>query len=235
MYRELNPERIVETAVLLQQRIQERFPGSGLGRIGAELVEVARAAEQVSSWLSKPLVWVRVSVGAMVVLLSVLVVTALSVISMDMRGIGFSETAQGIEAAINDLVFVGIAIYFLLSVERRIKRRRAMQQFHVLRSLAHVVDMHQLTKDPDAVAGDQGAERTASSPRRDMTPFQLTRYLDYSSELLAIISKIAAIYVQRFDDSETLRAAGDIEDLTVGLSRNIWQKIMILDRIADQD
>jgi hypothetical protein len=39
--------------------------------------------------------------------------------------------------------------------------------------------------------------------------------------------------VQRFNDAETLRAASDIEDLTVGLSRNIWQKIMILDRVAD--
>ena len=55
----------------------------------------------------------------------------------------------------------------------------------------------------------------------------------YSTELLAILSKVAAIYVQRFNDSETVRAAGDIEDLTVGLSRNIWQKIMILDRVNE--
>jgi hypothetical protein len=103
----------------------------------------------------------------------------------------------------------------------------------VLRSLSHVVDMHQLTKDPERLASGDGGGDTASSPKRDMTPFQLTRYLDYSSELLAIVSKVAAIYVQRFDDTETLRAAGDIEDLTVGLSRNIWQKIMILDRVSD--
>ena len=231
MYRELNPQRIIETSVLLHQRIQERFPDSGLSRIAGEAADVAKAAEQVSHWLSKPIVWVRVAVGAAVAILAFLVITALSVVNMDMTGVGFSETAQGVEAAINDLVFVGIAIYFLLGMETRLKRARALKELHVLRSMAHVVDMHQLTKDPERPRTSSNHD-TASSPKRDLTPFLLTRYLDYSTELLAILSKVAAIYVQRFNDSETVRAAGDIEDLTVGLSRNIWQKIMILDQIT---
>jgi hypothetical protein len=119
----------------------------------------------------------------------------------------------------------------LLGVEARLKRMRALKELHVLRSMAHVVDMHQLTKDPERLL--HGGSDTASSPKRDMTAFQLARYLDYSSELLAIVSKVAAIYVQRFNDAETVRAAGDIEDLTVGLSRNIWQKILILDQITE--
>ena len=231
MYRELNPQRIIETSVLLHQRIQERFPDSGLSRIAGEAADVAKAAEQVSHWLSKPIVWVRVAVGAAVAILAFLVITALSVVNMDMTGVGFSETAQGVEAAINDLVFVGIAIYFLLGMETRLKRARALKELHVLRSMAHVVDMHQLTKDPERPRTSSNHD-TASSPKRDLTPFLLTRYLDYSTELLAILSKVAAIYVQRFNDSETVRADGDIEDLTVGLSRNSWQKIMILDQIT---
>lgn len=233
MYRELNPQRIIETTVLLHQRIQERFPDSGLSRIALEAVDVAKSADQVSLWLSKPIVWVRVAVGLAMAILVFLVLAALSVINLDMRNIGFSETAQGVEAAVNNLVFVAIAIYFLVGIETRIKRARALEQLHVLRSMAHVVDMHQLTKDPERLQA-QATEDTASSPKRDMTPFQLTRYLDYSSELLAILSKVAAIYVQRFKDTDTVRAAGDIEDLTVGLSRNIWQKIMILDRISHE-
>jgi hypothetical protein len=236
VYRELDPKHIIETSVVLERRITERFPGSSLGRVSKELCEVAKAAEAVSIWVSRPIVWVRVSVGFALAVLVFLVVTALSMIKVDMTGIGFSETAQGVEAAINDLVFVGVAIYFLVNLERRIKRARALQELHVLRSMAHVVDMHQLTKDPERLLGADRGTDTASSPKRDMTRFQLTRYLDYSSELLALLSKVAAIYVQRFDDAETLRAAGDIEDLTVGLSRNIWQKIMILDRVdADRE
>lgn len=233
MFRELSSQRIIETSETLQRRIQERFPDSGLSRIAVELTEVARAAEQVSEWLSRPIRWVRIAVGAAVAILAFLVIVALRVVNMDMTGVGFSETAQGVEAAVNDLVFVAVAIYFLVGVESRIKRARALKELHVLRSMAHVIDMHQLTKDPERLVHGDSQSDTASSPKRDMTPFQLTRYLDYSSELLALLSKVAAIYVQRFNDSETLRAAGDIEDLTVGLSRNIWQKIMILDRVMD--
>ncbi len=233
MFRELNPQRIIETSELLHKRIHERFPSSGLSRIALEAIEVAKAADQVSLWLSRPIIWVRAAVGVAVALLAFLVIVALRVVKIDMTGVGFSETAQGVEAAINNTVFVGVAIYFLLGVETRIKRARAMKELHVLRSMAHVVDMHQLTKDPERPQA--GSHDTASSPRRDLTPFQLTRYLDYSSELLAILSKVAAIYVQRFNDSETVRAASDIEDLTVGLSRNIWQKIMILDQVTRED
>jgi hypothetical protein len=99
-----------------------------------------------------------------------------------------------------------------------------------LRSLAHIVDMHQLTKDPERVTGPPA--NTESSPKRALTPFELTRYLDYCSEMLALISKAAALHVQAFDDPPTLDAVEQIEDLTAGLSRKIWQKIMILDRIS---
>jgi hypothetical protein len=233
VYRELDPNRIIETSEQLQKRVEERFPGSSLSRIAVEVTGVVRAADQVSAWLARPILWVRVAVGIAVAVLAFLVIMALRVVNMDMTGIGFSETAQGVEAAVNNLVFVAIAIYFLFGLEARIKRARALKELHVLRSLAHVVDMHQLTKDPERVSHGEGGGNTASSPRRDLTPFQLTRYLDYSTELLAILSKVAAIYVQRFNDADTVRAAGDIEDLTVGLSRNIWQKIMILDRTID--
>jgi hypothetical protein len=231
VYRELDPQRIVETSETLQRRIDERFPASSLSRVARELTDVARAAQQVSEWLARPIRWVRFSVGVALAIVVFLVVMALRVVKLDITGVGFSETAQGVEAAVNNLVFVAIAIYFLLGVEARLKRMRALKELHVLRSMAHVVDMHQLTKDPERLL--HGGSDTASSPKRDMTAFQLARYLDYSSELLAIVSKVAAIYVQRFNDAETVRAAGDIEDLTVGLSRNIWQKILILDQITE--
>ena len=65
-----------------------------------------------------------------------------------------------------------------------------------------------------------------------MTSFQLNRYLDYCSESLALISKIAALYVQDFQDPIVLDAVDDVEDLTSGLSRKIWQKITILENLS---
>ena len=50
---------------------------------------------------------------------------------------------------INDLIFLGVAVYFLLTMETRIKRRRALEALHQIRSVVHIVDMHQLTKDPE--------------------------------------------------------------------------------------
>jgi hypothetical protein len=86
--------------------------------------------------------------------------------------------------------------------------------------------MHQLTKDPERIIF-HGAD-TASSPHRTLTAFELSRYLDYCSELLSHVSKIAALYAQSFDDSVALAAVDEIEALTDGLSRSIWQKMMIL-------
>jgi hypothetical protein len=89
--------------------------------------------------------------------------------------------------------------------------------------------MHQLTKDPERIVARVPEQDTASSPQHAMTRFELGRYLDYCTELLSLISKIAALYVQRFDDEVTLGAVNEVESLTSGLSKKIWQKIMILD------
>src|SRR6185295_16275202 len=111
---------------------------------------------------------------------------------------------QGSEAAINEVVFLGIAVFFFFTLETRLKRRRALKAIHELRSIAHIIDMHQLTKDPERIAGaPTGTELTAKRPQ---SPAELIRYLDYCSDLLALISKIAALYVQNFDDPVTISA-----------------------------
>ena len=68
--------------------------------------------------------------------------------------------------------------------------------------------------------------------KRAMTPFDLNRYLDYCSDALALICKIAALYVQGFQDPVLLDAVDDVEeDLTTGFSRKSWQKITILENM----
>lgn len=62
---------------------------------------------------------------------------------------------------------------------------------------------------------------------------ELGRYLDYCSELLAVVSNVAALYAQGDDDSITLQAVDSIEELCSGISRKLWQKMqMIGDRGA---
>jgi len=231
MYRSLDPARIVETGAGLERRIAERFPDSGLSRIAAELAAVTREAAAISAWLARPHLWLRTLAGVAIAgILALVVATLISLGAERTFATSIAETLQGLEAAINESVFLGVAIFFLLTLENRLKRRRALREIHVLRSLAHIIDMHQLTKDPERVASPD--HDTASSPARKLTPFELERYLDYCSELLSVISKVAAVYVQSYDDPVTLSAVNDVEQLTSGLSRKIWQKIMILDRVA---
>jgi hypothetical protein len=125
---------------------------------------------------------------------------------------------QTLEAAVNLLILFGAATWFLVGLDDRLKRQRALDQLHTLRSLAHVVDMHQLTKDPHTLGRD------GASPG----PEALTRYLDYCAEMLALIAKLAALYAERMRDPVVIDTVTEIENLTTGLARKIWQKITII-------
>ena len=227
MARVLDATKILDTIDRLALRIRERFPSAGLNTVVAELQAVGKDTRTRADWVSRPNRWLRAAAA----LLGALLLTVLVGAAMSLRLPGRVESVgslmQALESTVNDIVFVAVAIWFLATIEARIKRRVALRGIHELRSLAHVVDMHQLTKDPEPVLGLGPA--TDSSPERTLTRFELARYLDYCSEMLSLTSKLAALYVQTFDDRTVLAAVSDVQGLTTGLSNKIWQKIMILD------
>lgn len=227
---QLDVERIIETVAALHQRIAERFPGSGLERLATILHKIAGESVEHLNWVSRPLLMLRVAIGICVIVLLALP-TGLIIGAEFPAGFDFFELVQALEAGVNDLIFIGIVLFFLFTLESRIKRRRALHFLRELRALAHVIDMHQLTKDPDRLVR-QGID-TRSSPVRELDQFKLGRYLDYCSEMLSLVSKIAALYAQTFDDPVVLAAVDEVESLTSGLSGKIWQKLMILDRTLD--
>ena len=226
VYRQLDDDRIIETLGRLRDRISERFPGSSLSRVSEELLTVARESASHIAYLAAPNWSVRGSVAAAIVVMFAVLAAAISQFRLSTGVVGWPDFVQAVDSAINDLVFIGIAIFFLVGIETRLKRRRALRVLHQLRSIAHVVDMHQLTKDPEQLLSHP--PDTASSPVRTMSRGELGRYLDYCSELLSLTSKIAALFVERFDDPVTLAAVNEIESLTAGLARKIWQKITML-------
>ena len=234
-YSELHPKPVCETITILARRIQERFPESGLSEVAAELVRVADHNQQVIEQLRRPLWWVRglaaSTIGALVALV---LWAAFQLMKSAKAGTGsMAELLQAVDAATNELIFLSLAVVFLVSLEGRIKRRTTLRMLHRLRSIAHVVDMHQLTKDPEPVM--RPFETTASSPVRTLSRAQLARYLDYCSELFALTSKLAALHAQHLQDPVVLDAVNDIESLTADLSRKVWQKITILDRAEPQE
>jgi hypothetical protein len=232
-FRELRGERIVETVEKLAHRIDERFPGSGLSGVCHHLRAVAAAAAVDVPRLGRPIWPLRLFIlAAIVVLVAVTGWMASLLLRVSLDPGNISEVLQGSDAARNDIIFLAVTIFFLVSLETRVKRRRVLRSLHRLRIIVHIVDMHQLTKDP--APRDMPRVDTASSPERVLSPYELSRYLDYCSEMLSLAAKLAALHVQYVNDPVVLDAVNDIEVLAANLSSKIWQKIMILDSTLPQ-
>ncbi len=226
----LDLEQVSLTTEKLTQRIQDRFPDSGLGKVCRELANISRRTRKTSLWLRRPLYSLRAISWTVSIALLGGSIWSLWLFGKGIDQMGLAEFIQVSEAAINDVVLIGAAIYFLHTIEKRIKRSRALVSIHELRSVAHIIDMHQLTKDPERL--DQVKYiQTESSPQPTMNPFMLRRYLDYCSEMLSLTAKIAAIYAQDLEDSTVLSAVTEVEGMTSDLSRKIWQKIMLIHEI----
>jgi hypothetical protein len=234
-YRSLNADMVVASATLLCKRVYERFPERGLHKVCLDLKRVAEETRQRADWIARPHWALRLANFFAIVLLVLLLIRVFFSIHFDLQqffSLGFVDFLQTLEAGINDVILLGAAIFFFGSLENRFKRKRALNALHELRSLAHVIDMHQLTKDPER-ALKRGLS-TPSSPTESFTAFELSRYLDYCSEMLSLIGKIAALYLQEFNDPVALNAVNEIESLTTDLSRKIWQKIMIIHSLEEK-
>jgi hypothetical protein len=225
--KQLDSQLIIETVEVLGRRIRERFPTAGLNHVCTELLAIARQARQRADSIGRPMIGVRLLSALLLAGIVVVFVALVRMIKIPDQPLQTADFMQVLDAACNALLLAGATIISVVTLEVRVKRGRALRAIHELRSLAHIIDMHQLTKDPERTLW-KGHE-TQSSPRRTMNPFELNRYLDYCSEMLALAGKIAALYVEKFPESQAVAAVNDLEELTSGLSRKIWQKIMILD------
>lgn len=236
-YTSLDPHEITATVERLQTRVSDRFPKSGLSQVSGHLHALSEAAALRSAEIDKPIMWVRVASWCLITILAPLSVFIVlkdmwllySIILLQ------NEPIDKLDAGISVLAFFGAAIIFLYRLEASIRRERALKAIHELRALAHIIDMHQLTKDPERIISPD--ERLISSPKLNMTRFQLRRYLEYCNEMLSVIGKIAALYVQNLDDGVVIASSNEVESLATGLSRKIWQKIMILhsDELSDEE
>lgn len=223
----LDAAKISETLQRLCERIDDRFPASGLGRVAQQLLAKSRDTAQTLAWIERPDPRLRLPIGALLVLSLALLVLAIAQVRVDGEPLSPAELISMLEAGTNELLLIGAAVLFLFGFETRTKRRRIVAAVNELRALAHVIDAHQLTKDPAIRRG----ENTVHSPKRDLTPYQLSRYLDYCTELLSLCGKVGFLYVQNFPDPASQESVNELEQLTTALDRKIWQKLVILHQI----
>ena len=220
----------METVEILARRIAERFQDSGLAQLCLDLLAVAQRAQERARAIAEPNLPLRIGAWILIGVIVAGLLATLGRLDVPGRSMTVVDFVMVLESGINDVVLIGAAVFFLITVDVRLKHRRGLRALHELRSLAHIIDMHQLTKDPEQLLS--GSSGTASSPRREMSAVELGRYLDYCSEMLALTGKVATIYVADFDDPVVLDAVTEVENLTTGLSRKVWQKLMVLHRVA---
>ncbi|MEC7582951.1 MAG: hypothetical protein VYE77_01425 [Planctomycetota bacterium] len=227
MYLWLDPRHTVTTTERLRDRIRERFPDTGLASVVNELVHVAKEQENRRDSIRRPSYGPRIA--GLVALGAAITVTVIALGAVHPE-VGdkwqLPDLLAAIEATVATVVYLAAALAFVWTLDSRKKRARCLDALHEMRAMAHIVDMHQLNKDPDQFLRP-GAD-IQSSPKHHMTRFEMTRYLNYCSETLSLIGKVSALYVQDFPDRVALQAVNDIENLTTSLSRKIWQKIDLL-------
>lgn len=230
---QLKVEPVRRTVEVLHDRIRARFPERGLRQAAAHLLalvdEVGTVSEATQARVRRARLWSRAL--AAIILAATLVALVLAVHDATISDDRLQTSLDWlplIETVIADVVFAGVAIFFLYSFPERIRRGRTLALLHQLRSMAHVIDMHQLTKDPEMLR-DSFRPTSVSKPL-DLSRDEMERYFEYCSEMLSLVGKTAALCAEESRDVVVLDTVSTIESLTVGMSRKIWQKISMLPR-----
>ena len=95
----------------------------------------------------------------------------------------------------------------------------------------HIVDMHQLTKDPEIVLRGAHADRVvtaAASRAASSWPATWTT----AARCFRSPARSRRCTCNTFDDPVVLSAVTEVETLATGISGKIWQKIVILDTVG---
>ncbi|HRW17706.1 MAG TPA: hypothetical protein P5181_02555 [Dermatophilaceae bacterium] len=232
-YDHLNVGHVLRTIERLQARIAETFPRRHLADVAGTVHSVISRMVTDAERQRPVRLALRIVSRVVIVVLVALSILTIVLAIRDAAGNASSRPAFEwlpiLESGINDVVFAGIAIWFLISLEGRWHRHRLLATLHRLRSLAHVVDMHQMSKDATQLLPP------ADGPEHHypvLTAAEFGRYLDFCSELLSLIGKGAALCAESSTDAVVLDTVSEIETLTTGISRKVWQKITLLQRYA---
>lgn len=228
---QLVADHVGTTVAQLERRIDARFGERGLTKAARDLGFLVDLVQNEAAESRGRLR--RTTFGARAVSMTIITATLALLIFTVKSAIvdGPDRTIDWVplvESVINDLVFAAIAVVFLWAFPERLERRVLLRLLHRLRSLAHVIDMHQLSKDPEQASPAYAP--TEHSVKHGLNADQLKHYLGYCSEMLSLTAKTAALCAEHSSDGVVLETVSYIETLTTELSNKIWQKISLLPR-----
>ena len=224
-YRQIDPEKLVLTTQKMAARVEEDFPGSGLAGVANDVLQIAQGTVDRVEEILKPQIMLRVLVGILVLVTIFGPLLFAQVVKFTADSTSITDFLEATDAGLHMLLLLAGAIIFLVTLEDRLRRNKTLHAISEFRSIAHLIDLHQINKDPgiDKQPAPEGEDtRTVRSDEA------LATYLDHGGDLLSIIGKLAAYYAQYMQDRVVLDAVNEIETLTSELSQKLWLKILVL-------
>ena len=196
----LDPARIIETAENLAREVGEKLPGSSLAGLAVELAQIAHETDERTLRARRPIYAIRV-ISLLAVSVSLLALWyLLGHIHTRWEFGTITEVFEAADAGFNLLILLAGALWFLITIENRIKRRKALLFIEELREFIHVIDVTQLYYTPAVYNPDHETTRTSVS-------FDYTYFL-FCTQMLAIISNLAPLYSRGTTGDSILRSLG---------------------------
>ena len=195
-----------------------------VGEVCKTLHAISLETHNTLQWISKPNYFVRFGTYLLIAIIILTTLFSISKMNLVISSLNVSDLVQMLGSALEGIAVAIAGFIFIVTFENRAKRNKIIRAINLLRCIAHIIDAHQLTKNPDSII--QFNVPTHHSPKRKLNKYELGRYLEYCSEMLSLLSKTGFLYIQDFHDSIATDAVNDLEILATGLSRKIWQKII---------
>lgn len=219
----LDLARIAETAKNLAEVIRARLPDSNLADLSDELVLLVDATNQQLRRASRPIIAIRAASCAAV---SAGILGLWYIVDHLHTRWGFATITdffQATDAAFNLMILIAGALWYLITLESRLKRKEILIHIGELREFAHVIDLTQLYHTPDLYAIRSDSSRTPQIID-DM-------YLLFCTQLLSVLGNLAPLYTRNAADDSILRAASEVEMLTNAIISKHFSKAETVRRI----
>ncbi len=113
----------------------------------------------------------------------------------------------------------------MITLEARLKRKRALGSIEELREFIHVIDLTQLYYTPELYHPDDSNSQNAWA-------FDYT-YLLFCTQMIGVISNLAALYTRGAAGDSVLRAASDVEMLANAVTTKLLSKVETVRRSSE--
>jgi len=220
----MDAEQIRLALAKIRKSLQNDFRNRGLYRrlqlLEDAAVEVRRVADDgVESHPTRV-----VGALALIVMLSSICFLIIQAIhASDGEQMGNLHNALEIMDAVGGLtVLLGTGVYLWWRFDTRRRRRRALEQLHIIRTHAQIIDMGQ----SDKTTLDSGGTPLGGS----LSIAQRVHYLEASERAITLAGKLASILIVGHDDRIVIAEVTEIEQLCNGVAIRIWQKIGVLNQ-----